>query len=179
MGLAGGSAAPHRAVGHAGALRGWDPGPHGGAGAALSQQGWPMPLPVPCPAEPPVCTPQVPTPPQTPSPRGPPPFRFEEKWTDSLRSPPKLVKTFCDRQKSTAQHPLPPAPNLGATGKESEAVCRYTLRPAHEWVITQMTLMVGFGVYLTLLAMVRAIPPVHPPSMLNPVSEEELEFSAE
>ena len=89
-----------------------------------------------------------------------------------------LVKTFCDRQKSTAQHPLPPAPNLGATGKESEAVCRYTLRPAHEWVITQMTLMVGFGVYLTLLAMVRAIPPVHPPSMLNPVSEEELEFSA-
>ena len=65
MGLAGGSATLNRVDGHAGALRGCDPGPHGGAGAALSQQGWPMPLPVPCPAEPPVCTPQVPGPPQT------------------------------------------------------------------------------------------------------------------
>ena len=94
-----------------------------------------------------------------------------------LKVTPKLVKTFCDWQQSTAQHPLPPAPKLEATEKESEAVCRYTLCPAHEWVITQMTLMVGFGGYLTLLAKVRAIPPVQP-SMLNPVSEEELELSA-
>ena len=105
------------ADGQAGALRGWDPGPHGGAGAALSQQGWPMPLPVPCPAEPPVCTPQVPNPPQTPSPRGPPPFRFEEKWTDSLRSAPKLVKTYFWPAAMDCSTPPTPSPKFGGYRK--------------------------------------------------------------